>query len=247
MNFRLSNPASASRAKAFTLIELLVVIAIIAILASLLLPALGRAKQSALRIQCASDIRQLGLSLRMYVDDSEDRLPPRDTAKRWPERLSVYFKDLKILRCPSDLLTPATATNSTYLADAAPRSYIINGWNDYFENLGDATTWGSYKAGSSAVSMKENNISEPSTTVVFGEKDYDSPHYYMDFSFTDDIWQLDQSKHAGNLKLKQDDRVGGSNHAMADGSVQFLKFGRAFQPRNLWAVVPKVRDVALTF
>ena len=119
MNFRLPNSGSASRPKAFTLIELLVVIAIIAILASMLLPALARAKQSALRIQCASDIRQLGLSLRMYVDDSEDRLPPRDTAKRWPERLSVYFKDLKVLRCPNDGLLAATATNSTFLADAA--------------------------------------------------------------------------------------------------------------------------------
>jgi prepilin-type N-terminal cleavage/methylation domain-containing protein len=247
MNFRLPNSGSASRPKAFTLIELLVVIAIIAILASMLLPALARAKQSALRIQCASDIRQLGLSLRMYVDDSEDRLPPRDTAKRWPERLSVYFKDLKVLRCPNDGLLAATATNSTFLADAAPRSYIINGWNDYFENQGNATVWNNYKLGSSGVSLKENTITEPSTTVVFGEKDYDSPHYYMDFSFVDDIWQLDQSKHSGNRNVRADDRVGGSNHAMADGSVQFIKFGRAFQPRNLWAIVPKVRDTPMTF
>lgn len=59
----------------FTLIELLVVIAVIAILAALLLPAMARAKQKTIQINCISNLKQLGHALQLYVDDNEDRLP----------------------------------------------------------------------------------------------------------------------------------------------------------------------------
>ncbi|MBI1177794.1 prepilin-type N-terminal cleavage/methylation domain-containing protein [bacterium] len=89
--------------RGFTLIELLVVIAIIAVLASLLLPALGRAKLRARATKCLSNLRQVGMASQMYADDFGGVLPmSQHNHASWVGTLQPYLAGTNLHRCPDD-------------------------------------------------------------------------------------------------------------------------------------------------
>lgn len=222
------------RRHGFTLIELLVVIAIMAVLAGLLLPALGRAKARAQVAFCQNNERQLMLALVFYAGDHRGLYPPRAEQNRWPTQLRPGYQDLKVLLCPADPTNrtrrASPPTTRPPLPDAAARSFILNGWNDYFQEV--------LRLPFSAIggkSLPESAITRPGETIVFGEKVTGSEHFYMD-CFEGQGNDVDQIERARHLSGGQRSSAGYSNYAFADGSARLVKRGQLLYPLNLWMV-----------
>jgi prepilin-type N-terminal cleavage/methylation domain-containing protein len=226
---------------AFTLIELLVVIAIIAILASMLLPTLGMAKQAGQRMSCLDNEKQLGFAHTMYASDNNGFYPPRSGTNRWPQMLFTYYKNVRILLCPTDAATtnsPQSMSdpNTNNTADSSPRTYMINGYNDYFFETLDSASFQSFMGGAWPQGLPEGRFPYPSDTIIFGEKKPSSPQYYMDL--------LELSGQEGNdwTELNQATHNDGSDYLFTDNSARLLKPYTDLGPTfNLWAISASAR------
>ena len=97
-----------TRRKGFTLIELLVVIAIIAILAAILFPVFARARENARRSSCQSNMKNIALGFKQYIQDYDEKYPAKDS---WTTAIFTYTKSDQVLRCPSAGNTEATVAS----------------------------------------------------------------------------------------------------------------------------------------
>lgn len=143
-------PHTCRSRRAFTLIELLVVIAIIALLAAILFPVFARARENARRSSCASNLRQIGLSVLQYAQDNDEHMPPFFGTNTYVDAqgntlaaslcfggfrtlVEPYVKNTQVFVCPSD-----TGTHSipTPYAKKPAWNFSSYGFNGYASSPG---------------------------------------------------------------------------------------------------------------
>jgi prepilin-type N-terminal cleavage/methylation domain-containing protein/prepilin-type processing-associated H-X9-DG protein len=208
-------PFAPSSRRGFTLIELLVVMAIIAVLAALLLPALGRARASARSAQCQSNLRQIGLAIGLYADDHREEFPRSQHSSYayrqlpWERVISgtLGHRDKAwtnlwtgVYRCPADSRFPALSYGMNVYFELDP---------EYDDYVGTPQTW-----------RKTTRVPRPPATILLGEIPAEVDHIMSHFWVTPaDAEDLDARRHAGR-----------SNYAFVDGHTEIRALPAVYEP-----------------
>ena len=201
------------RQGAFTLIELLVVIAIIAILAAILFPVFGRARENARRSSCQSNLKQIGLGIMQYTQDYDETYPVTYNQYvagqyiPWNQTVQPYVKSTQLFKCPSNT-ADYNASPASGPFPAIPASY---GMNQAFARYDEQAT-------------KIAGINEISTRILVGESLLGNAfmmfgNWNSGTQLVDNYW----SRHLGT-----------ANYLFADGHVKSLRPVATMSPTNMW-------------
>ncbi|RYG70643.1 DUF1559 domain-containing protein [bacterium] len=219
--------------KGFTLIELLVVIAIIAILAAILFPVFGRARENARRSSCQSNLKQIGLGFAQYTQDYDERYPGRystgpasdgSPGTAWRQALQPYIKSTQLFACPSNSGNNlgTWSGGATTLMSKIPRSYTVSCTPQRAAaGIGGTVPVGDSGGNAAAQPISIAQIGQTTQTILVMESD------------PTDIWP------EANLDVMGDlfkGHLGTANFLFCDGHVKAMKPSATGTPVNMWTV-----------